>query len=65
MSASTAKDGSYTGDAETTRFGTTQVKGFAVSLVLGLLANIFTAVYVSRVIFDWELSGKKVEKLSI
>jgi preprotein translocase subunit SecD len=46
-------------------FGTTQVKGFAVSLVLGLLANIFTAVYVSRVIFDWELSGKKVEKLSI
>ncbi len=46
-------------------FGTTQVKGFAVSLVLGLLANIFTAVFVSRVIFDWELSGKKVEKLSI
>ena len=46
-------------------FGTTQVKGFAVSLVLGLLANIFTAVFVSRVIFDWELAGKKVEKLSI
>ncbi|MBY0504284.1 MAG: protein translocase subunit SecD [Bryobacteraceae bacterium] len=46
-------------------FGTTQVKGFAVSLVLGLLANVFTAVFVSRVIFDWELSGKKVEKLSI
>ena len=46
-------------------FGTTQVKGFAVSLVLGLLANIFTAVFVSRVIFDWELSGKRAEKLSI
>ena len=46
-------------------FGTTQVKGFAVSLVLGLLANVFTAVFVSRVIFDWELAGKKVEKLSI
>jgi preprotein translocase subunit SecD len=46
-------------------FGTTQVKGFAVSLVLGLVANIFTAVFVSRVIFDWELAGKKVEKLSI
>ena len=46
-------------------FGTTQVKGFAVSLVLGLLANLFTAVFVSRVIFDWELTGKRVEKLSI
>lgn len=46
-------------------FGTTQVKGFAVSLVLGLVANIFTAVFVSRLIFDWELAGKKVEKLSI
>ncbi len=46
-------------------FGTTQVKGFAVSLVLGLLANVFTAVFVSRVIFDWELAGKRTEKLSI
>lgn len=46
-------------------FGTTQVKGFAVSLTIGLLANLFTAVFVSRVIFDWELFGKRVEKLSI
>lgn len=47
-------------------FGSTQVKGFAVTLVLGLLANLFTAVFVSRFIFDWELSGKKqVESLSI
>ena len=47
-------------------FGTTAVKGFAVTLVIGLLANVFTAVFVSRVIFDWELSGKKqVDSLSI
>ena len=47
-------------------FGSTQVKGFAVTLVLGLLANLFTAVFVSRFIFDWELSGKKqVAALSI
>jgi len=47
-------------------FGSTQVKGFAVTLVLGLLANVFTAVFVSRFIFDWELSGKKqVASLSI
>lgn len=40
-------------------FGTSAVKGFAVTLVIGLLANIFTAVFVSRAIFDWELSGKR------
>jgi len=36
-------------------FGTGPVKGFAVSLAIGLLANLFTSVYVSRVIFDWHL----------
>lgn len=46
-------------------FGTTQVKGFAVTLVIGLIANIFTSVFVSKVIFDWELGGKRVEQLSI
>jgi preprotein translocase subunit SecD len=47
-------------------FGTTQVKGFAVTLVIGLLANLFTAVFVSRVIFDWHTSGKqRPETLSI
>jgi preprotein translocase subunit SecD len=47
-------------------FGTTNVKGFAVSLIIGLIANVFTAVYVSKVIFEWELSGnKKVTTLSI
>jgi preprotein translocase subunit SecD len=47
-------------------FGTTNVKGFAVTLIIGLLANVFTAVFVSKVIFDWEMSGnKKVTTLSI
>jgi preprotein translocase subunit SecD len=36
-------------------FGTGPVRGFAVSLAVGLLANLFTSVYVSRVIFDWHL----------
>jgi len=39
-------------------FGTTAVKGFAITLVIGLIANVFTAVFVSRTIFDWELNGK-------
>jgi len=47
-------------------FGTGPVKGFATTLVIGLFANLFTAVFVSRVIFDWVLSRKAVgEALSI
>jgi preprotein translocase subunit SecD len=47
-------------------FGTGPVKGFAVTLSFGLFANLFTAVFVSRVIFDWVLSRKQVgEALSI
>jgi preprotein translocase subunit SecD len=37
-------------------FGTPPVKGFATTLVLGLLTNLFTSVFVSRVAFDWELA---------
>jgi preprotein translocase subunit SecD len=39
-------------------FGTGPVKGFAVTLTFGLLANFFTSVFVSRVIFDANLSRK-------
>lgn len=46
-------------------FGTGPVKGFAVTLVIGLIANVFTAVFVSRVIFDWELSRRRVAHISI
>jgi preprotein translocase subunit SecD len=47
-------------------FGTGPVRGFATTLVFGLLANLFTAVFVSRMIFDWVLSRKQVgEALSI
>ena len=40
-------------------FGTGPVKGFAVTLTFGLLANLFTAVFVSRVIFDAILAKKE------
>ena len=47
-------------------FGTGPVKGFAVTLTFGLLANLFTAVFVSRVIFDAHLNNlKRGEALSI
>lgn len=48
-------------------FGAGPIRGFAVTLVLGLLVNLFSAVYVSRTIFMWLLSrkGRRVESLSI
>ena len=47
-------------------FGSGPVKGFAVTLTFGLLANLFTAVFVSRMIFDWVLGRhQRGEALSI
>ncbi len=47
-------------------FGTGPVRGFAVTLTFGLLANLFTAVFVSRVIFDSILNRhQRGEALSI
>jgi preprotein translocase subunit SecD len=40
-------------------FGEGPVKGFAVTLTIGLIANIFTAVFVSKTIFDYELSRQR------
>jgi preprotein translocase subunit SecD len=40
-------------------FGTGPVRGFAVTLAFGLLANLFTAVFVSRVIFDSHLKNRE------
>ena len=48
------------------QFGTGPVQGFAVTLSIGLLANVFTAIFVSRFIFDLVLGGRRqVEALSI
>jgi len=47
-------------------FGEGPVRGFAVTLTIGLIANVFTAVFVSRTIFNWELQGRRgAEPLSI
>src|SRR6202046_2170898 len=37
-------------------FGTGPVRGFAITLVVGFVSNVFTSIYVSRAIFDWHLS---------
>jgi preprotein translocase subunit SecD len=47
-------------------FGEGPVRGFAVTLTIGLFANVFTAVFVSRTIFNWEILGRRgTEALSI
>lgn len=48
------------------QFGTSTIKGFAVTLMIGIVASMFTAVFVSRVIFDLVYSHKKkLKKISI
>jgi preprotein translocase subunit SecD len=47
------------------QFGTGPVKGFAVTLGIGLVANLFTAIFVTRVIFDYLLTERRVKQLSI
>ncbi|MEE8547173.1 MAG: protein translocase subunit SecD [bacterium] len=47
------------------QFGTGQVKGFAVTLSIGVIASMFTAIFVTRTIFEAYLESRTVEKLSI
>jgi preprotein translocase subunit SecD len=47
------------------QFGTGPVKGFAITLCIGIAASMFTAVFVSRAVFDIVMSRKKITRLSI
>jgi preprotein translocase subunit SecD len=47
------------------QFGTGPVRGFAVTLCIGIMANLFTAVYITRVIFDFVSLRPGMKKLSI
>ena len=47
------------------QFGTGPIKGFAVTMIIGLIANMFTAVLFTRMVFDFMLGRGKVERLSI
>ena len=46
-------------------FGTGPIRGFALTLTIGLMANVFTAYFVSRTLFELALSRRQVAKLSI
>lgn len=47
------------------QFGTGPIRGFAVTLSIGILSSMFTAIIVSRMVFDYWLTGRKVTALSI
>jgi len=48
------------------QFGTGPIKGFAVTLIIGITASMFTAIFVSRLIFDtFHTKKKRREQLSI
>ena len=46
-------------------FGTGSIKGFAVTLIIGILSSMFTAITGTRMIINWIYGNRRVEKLSI
>lgn len=46
-------------------FGTGPVKGFAATLSVGIVASLFTAVFVTRIIFDYFIWNRKIKHISI
>ncbi len=46
-------------------FGTGSVKGFAVTLIIGILSSMFTAINGTRMVVNWIYGGRRVEKLSV
>ena len=47
------------------QFGTGPVKGFAVTLSVGILTTLFSAVFITRVVFDYFLDKRPIKRLSI
>jgi len=47
------------------QFGTGPVKGFAVSLSLGIIINLFTSLVATKVVFDFALNRMNVKRMSI
>ncbi len=47
------------------QFGTGPVRGFAVTLMIGILTTLFTAVIFTRLVYDFFLTRKRIERLSL
>lgn len=46
-------------------FGSGPVQGFAVTLLIGIITSVFTAIFVTRLIYDWWLTRFQVDRLSV
>ncbi len=46
-------------------FGAGNIKGFGITLTFGILSNIFAALFITRLLFDWMLDTFKLKKLSL
>jgi preprotein translocase subunit SecD len=47
------------------QYGTGPVKGFAFTLIVGIMCSLFTGVFCTRLVFDWWVRGAKVKRLSV
>ncbi len=47
------------------QYGTGPVKGFAVTLIIGIIASLFTGVFCTRLVFDYWVRGSKAKRLSV
>jgi preprotein translocase subunit SecD len=47
------------------QFGTGPIRGFAMTLIIGLLSNVFTAVFVSRTMFELILSRHRTSQQAL
>jgi preprotein translocase subunit SecD len=47
------------------QFGTGPIKGFAVTLCIGILTTVITAVYLTRVYYDYRVGARRMERISI
>jgi preprotein translocase subunit SecD len=46
-------------------YGTGPVKGFAVTLMVGILCSLFTGYFCTRLVFDYWVRGARVKRLSV
>jgi preprotein translocase subunit SecD len=47
------------------QFGTGPIKGFAVTLCVGILTTVVTAVFMTRIYYDWRIATRKLTRVSI
>jgi preprotein translocase subunit SecD len=47
------------------QYGTGPVRGFAVTLIFGIMCSLFTGVFCTRIVFDWWVRGARVKRLSV